>query len=119
MQIGENIENGYSNVRAPHILGGGTEQRLLDRGWHQIDDWYLRLEDEADDGFRESTHHDVYDSFLKSGKVVSVDNVGDDDSQDSSGKSTQDGEEINPGGGAFLDSDILTNRVEGGAANTF
>ncbi len=102
MQIEENIENGCSNVRSPYILGSGAKQRLLDRGWHKIDDGYLRLADEADDGFRESAHHDTYDSFLESGEVVSVDNVGDDDGQDSSSKGTQDGEEIDPGAGAFL-----------------
>ncbi len=91
------------------FLGGGTEKRLLDRRRHRIDDGDGWLTDEVDDSFRESTHHDVYDSFLECSEIMNVNDVGNDDSQDGGGESTQEGEEIDPRGGAPFDSDVLTD----------
>ncbi len=90
------MENGYSNVRAPHVLGGGAKERLLDRRRHMVGDGDLRWADHIDDRFRESAQDDVYYSFLESDKVVDVNDVRNDDSEDSSGKGTQDGEKKNP-----------------------
>ena len=74
-----------------------------------VGDGDLRRTDHADDGLRESTQKDVYYSFLEGDKVVDVNDVRNDDSQDRSGKGTQDGEKIDPGGRTFLNGDVLTN----------
>ena len=96
MQIGENIENGYSNVKAPHVLGGGTKERLLDRRRHMISDGDLRRADQVDDRFR-GAQDDVYYSFLEGDKVMDVNDVRDDDGEDRSCERTQYREQINPG----------------------
>ncbi len=80
MQIGENIENGYSNVMAPHVLGCDTKERLLDRRRHMVGDGDLRRADHIDDRFRESAQDDIYYSFLMGDKVVDVNDVQNDDS---------------------------------------
>lgn len=103
------MENGYSNVRAPHVLGGGAKERLLDRRRHMVSDGDLRRTDQVDDRFRESAQDDVYYSFLEGDKVVNVNDVRDDDGEDRSGKRTQYREKINPGGGASFHSDVLAN----------
>ncbi len=90
------MENGYSNVRAPHVLGGRAKERLLDRRRHMVGDGDLRQVDHVDDRFRESAQDDVYYSFLEGDKIVDVNDVGNDDGEDRSGKGTQDGEKINP-----------------------
>ncbi len=77
-------------------LGGGAKERLLDRRRHMIDDGDLRRADQVDNRFRESTQDDVYYSSLKGDEVVNIYDVRDDDGKDSSGKSAQDGEKINP-----------------------
>jgi hypothetical protein len=79
------------------FLGGGTEERLLYRRRHRVGDGDLRRTDHTDDGLRESAKEDVYYSFLEGDKVVNVNDVRNDDSQDSSSKSAQDGEKICPG----------------------
>ena len=103
------MENGYSNVRAPHVLGGGTKERLLDRRRHRVGDRDLRWADQVDDRFRESAQDDIYYSFLEGDKVVDVNDVRNDDSWDRSSKGTQDGEKIDPRGRTFLNGDVLTN----------
>ncbi len=80
MQVGENIENGYSNVKAPHVLGCGAEERLLYRRRHRVGDGDLRRADHVDDRLWESAQNDIYYSFLKGDKVVDVNDVRNDDS---------------------------------------
>ncbi len=96
MKIGENIKNGYSNVRAPHVLGGGVKERLLDRQRHMVGDGDLRRADQVDNRFRESAQDDVNYSFLEGDEIMDVNDVRDDDGKDRSCECTQDGEKINP-----------------------
>ncbi len=62
-----------------------------------VGDRKLRRADQVDDRFRESAQDDIYYSFLEGDKVVDVNDVGDNDSQDCSSKGTQDGEKVDPG----------------------
>ena len=83
------MENGYSNVRAPHVLGGGAKERLLDRRGHVVGDRKLRPADQVDDRFRESEQDDVNYSFLEGDEVMDVNDVRDDDGEDRSCECTQ------------------------------
>ena len=62
-----------------------------------VSDGDLRRADQVDDRFRESAQDDVYYSFLEGDKVVYIDNVRDDDGEDSSCERTQHREKIDPG----------------------
>ena len=79
------------------FLGCGAKERLLYRWRHRVDDGDLRRADHVDNWLWESAQNDIYYSFLEGDKVVDVNDVRNDDSQDSSSKSAQDGEKIGPG----------------------
>jgi hypothetical protein len=94
-----------------HTLGCGTEERLLHRRRNWIDDGNLRRADEADNLLGESVQEDIDNLLFEGDEVMDLDDVGDDDGQDGSGKSSENREKINPKGGSFFHSNILTNRI--------
>ncbi len=94
-----------------HTLGCGTEERLLHRRRDRINDGILRRTNEVDDLLRESAQKDVDNSLLEGDEVMNVDDVGDDDGQDSSGEGSENREQIDPKGGSFFHSNVLPDRV--------
>jgi hypothetical protein len=100
-------------------LDGGTEKRLLYRRGNRVDNGDGRLTDEVDEGLGESAQKDVDDSLFEGGEVVDIDDVREYDSEDGEGESSENRENVNPKGGPFFHSYVLTDRIKSRAAYTF
>ncbi len=79
----------------------------------------LRRLDQIEHRLGQGAQEDVEDARFKSCHVSNPDNVNSDDGENDGDEDTQDGEEVNPGGGSSLGRDFLTDGVESRAANVF
>jgi hypothetical protein len=79
-----------------HMLGGGTEERLMLRQRNRINEGDLGLTNEVDDWLGESAQKDVDDSFLEGNEIVHIHDIRDDDCENGDGESSEDREKIGP-----------------------
>ncbi len=78
--------------------------------------WWLN---QVEDRLGQSAHEDVEDARFEGGQMSSPEDVNSGDGESDGDKDTQDGKEVDLGGGASLSGNFLTDRMESGATNVF
>ena len=102
-----------------HTLGIGLEERLLLRRPNLGGGGNLWQTNHIDNRLGQGSSKDVDNASFKSGNVTGIDGAEDDNGKSGGGKNSENGEKVNPGRRTSFHGKVLTDGIEGRAANTF
>ncbi len=77
-------------------LDCGAEERLLHRRRDWVNDGHGLLTDEVDNGLGEGVQEDVHNSLFEGGKVVHIEDIREQHSEEGGGESPENRENVNP-----------------------